>query len=66
MTTKDRLLFLINHGVTISEFARRVNCNKNTLSQWLRNKSNLSNRLERDVKQAINIFLQELEEIKEE
>lgn len=66
MTTKDRLLFLINRGVTISEFARRVNCNKNTLSQWLRNESNLSNRLERDVNQAINIFLQELQEIKEE
>ena len=66
MTTKERLLFLISRGVKITEFARRSQCNKNTLSMWLRGKSNLSVRLERDVNNAINLFLKELEEIKEE
>lgn len=66
MTTKDRLLFLTQRGVTISEFARRVNCNKNTLSQWLRGQSNLSKRLEQDVREAINSFLVELDSIREE
>ena len=65
MTTKDRLSFLIARGMTISEFARRVNCNKNTLSQWLRGVSNISARLEKDINNEINLFLQELENIKE-
>lgn len=65
MTTKDRLSFLVSRGMTISEFARRVNCNKNTLSQWLRGVSNISTRLEKDINNEINLFLQELENIKE-
>ena len=66
MTTKERLLFLTNRGVKITEFASRVKCHKNTLSMWLRGESNLSARLERDINNAINLFLKELEEIKEE
>lgn len=65
MTTKDKLSFLVSRGMTISEFARRVNCNKNTLSQWLRGVSNISSRLEKDINREINLFLQELENIKE-
>lgn len=65
MTTKERLLFLYNHGVTLTEFANRVKCDKTTLSKWLRNESNLSARLERDLKIEINKYLSELNEIKE-
>jgi len=66
MTTKEKLLFLVSHGIKITELAKRAQCHKNTLSMWLRGESNLSTRLERDVNNAINLFLKELEEIKEE
>lgn len=66
MTTKEKLLFLVAHGVKITELANRAQCHKNTLSMWLRGESNLSARLEQNVNNAINFFLKELEEIKEE
>ena len=65
MTVKYRTEFLVNHGVTITELARRVNCNKTTLGRWLRGETNLSARLEKDLNEVINIYLTELEQIKE-
>ena len=66
MTTKERLLYLIDRGFTITELARRIECSKSTLGRWLRGETNLSARLERDVKKGINQLLQELDVIKEE
>jgi transcriptional regulator with XRE-family HTH domain len=65
MTTKERLKYLYNHGVPLTEFAKRLNCSKTTLGRWLRGESNLSERLERDLNSEINKYLSELEEIKE-
>jgi transcriptional regulator with XRE-family HTH domain len=65
MTTKERLTFLYERGIPLTEFARRVKCNKTTLGRWLRGESNLSERLERDLNLEINKYLSELEEIKE-
>lgn len=65
MTTKERLEYLVSRGVTITEFSRRVDCNKTTLGRWLRGETNLSARLEKDLKNAINNYLTELEQIKE-
>lgn len=64
MTTKERLIFLYERGVPLTEFARRVNCNKTTLGRWLRNESNLSTRLERDLDTEIDKYLSELEGIR--
>ena len=64
MTTKERLIFLYERGVSITEFARRVNCNKTTLGRWLRGESNLSIRLERDLDNEIDKYLSELESIR--
>lgn len=66
MTTKDRLSYLIDKGFTIAEFSRRIECSKSTLGRWLRGETNLSARLERDVKIEINKLLQELDVIKED
>lgn len=66
MTTKERLLYLIDRGFTITELARRAKCSKSTLGRWLRGETNLSMRLERDVKIEINKLLQELDVIKED
>jgi transcriptional regulator with XRE-family HTH domain len=64
MTVKERLKILYEHGVPLTEFARRVSCNKTTLGRWLRNETNLSPRLERDLDTAIDIFLSELDIIR--
>lgn len=65
MTVKERMLYLTSRGVTITEFANRVKCSKTTLGRWLRNETNLSKRLERDLNEEINKYLTELDEIRE-
>ena len=64
MTTKERLTFLYERGIPLTEFARRVKCNKTTLGRWLRGESNLSTRLERDLDIEIDKYLSELESIR--
>lgn len=64
MTTKERLEFLYKRGVPLTEFAKRVECNKTTLGRWLRGETNLSSRLERDLDKAIDLFLTELDTIR--
>ena len=65
MTTKERLKYLYDRGVPLTEFAKRLNCSKTTLGRWLRGESNLSLRLERDLNNEINNYLSELDIIKE-
>lgn len=65
MTVKDRLLFLYQHSIPLTEFSKRLNCSKTTLARWLRGETNLSMRLERDLNNEINAYLSELETIKE-
>ena len=64
MTTKERLKYLYERGVPLTEFARRINCNKTTLGRWLRNETNLSMRLERDLDKEIDNYLSELDKIR--
>ena len=65
MTVKEKTQFLTKRGVSITELAKRVECNKTTLGRWLRGETNLSKRLERDLEQAISSYLTELDEIRE-
>ena len=65
MTTKERLSFLYERGVPLTEFAKRLSCSKTTLARWMRGETNLSFRLERDLNNEINKYLSELEAIKE-
>ena len=64
MTTKERLLYLLDRGFTAAELARRVKCSKSTIGRWVRGETKLSARLERDVDAAINQLLRELDVIK--
>lgn len=64
MTTKERLKYLYERGIPLTEFARRVNCNKTTLGRWLRDETNLSMRLERDLDKEIDTYLSELDKIR--
>lgn len=66
MTTKERLKYLYDRGVPLTEFARRLECSKTTLGRWLRNETNLSDKLEHKLNNEINTYLSELDKIKEE
>ena len=65
MTVKEKIQFLVAHGVKIVELANRVNCNQTTLGRWLRGETNISSRLEKDLNVAIIQFIEELEILKE-
>lgn len=65
MTIKEKIQFLVAHGVKIVELANRVNCNQTTLGRWLRGETNISSRLEKDLNIAIIQFIEELEILKE-
>lgn len=64
MTTKERLIYLYERGVPLTEFARRLQCSKTTLGRWVRGESNLSTRLERDLDLEIDRYLSELDNIR--
>ena len=65
MTIKEKVQFLVSHGVKVIELANRVNCNQTTLGRWLRNETNISARLEKDLDTMIKQFITEIEQLKE-
>ena len=65
MTIKEKVQFLVSHGVKVVELANRVNCNQTTLGRWLRNETNISARLEKDLDTMIKQFITEIEQLKE-
>lgn len=64
MTTKEKVQFLVSHGVSLVELARRAECDSSTLGRWIRNDSKLSKRLEKIVEQMVENYINELEAIK--
>lgn len=64
MTTKEKVQFLVSHGVSLVELARRAECDSSTLGRWIRNDSALSKRLEKIVEQMVENYINELEAIK--
>ena len=65
MTIKEKIQFLVSHGIKVVELANRVNCNQTTLGRWLRGETNISTRLEKDLDTMIRQFITEIEQLKE-
>jgi len=65
MTTKEKIEYLVKCGVKVVELSKRVGCNQTTLGRWLRNETNISPRLEKDLNQMIQDFIKEIEVLKE-
>ena len=61
MTTKEKVQFLVSHGVSLTELAE---CDSSTLGRWIRNDSALSKRLEKIVEQMVRDYVDELEVIR--
>ena len=53
MTTKEKIEYLVERGIKVVDLAKRVGCNQTTLGRWLRNETNISSRLEKDLNQMI-------------
>ena len=64
MTTKEKVQFLVSHGVSLVELAKRAECDSSTLGRWIRNDSALSKRLEKIVEQMVRDYVDELEVIR--
>lgn len=64
MTTREKVIYLKQHGTTVAYLAKQVNCAAQTLTQWVKGDKQISMRLERDVEIAIQALLNELEELK--
>ena len=65
MNLKEKIQYLVDRGVTITEFSRRVNCSKSTIGRWLRGETNLSKRLEKDLTKVLEDYLTEIKQIME-
>ena len=65
MSLKDKIQYLVDRGVTITEFSRRVDCSKTTIGRWLRGETNLSKRLEKDLTKVLEDYLTEIKLIME-
>ena len=65
MNLKEKIQYLVDRGVTITEFSRRVNCSKSTIGRWLRGETNLSKRLEKDLTKVLEDYLTEIKLIME-
>lgn len=66
MTTCEKVIFLKEHGTTITYLAKQVNCATQTLTQWVKGEKQISARLERDVNIAIDKLIKEIVSMEEE
>lgn len=64
MTTLEKLIYLKEHGTSLTYIAKKAKCSPQTLTMWIKGKSNISLRLEEDIIEVINVLIRELEELK--
>lgn len=60
MTTKEKLQYCKEHGISISYIANLTNLNPATLTKWLRNEKGLSIKNEQAIELTLNNFAQTL------
>jgi transcriptional regulator with XRE-family HTH domain len=65
MTTKEKIQFLLDKGLSISLIAKISNYHPSTLSKWLSEKISVSEKLEKNINQSLLVFVEELQKIKE-
>lgn len=60
MTTKEKLQFFSEHGVSISYVAKRLDLNPSTLTKWLRNDKGITHKNEQRVNDILTQIIKEL------
>lgn len=64
MNTLEKLIYLKEHGTSLTYIAKKAKCSPQALTMWIKGKSNISLRLEEDIIEAIKILVQEMEALK--
>lgn len=60
MTTKEKLQFFSEHGVSISYVAKRLDLNPSTLTKWLRDDKGITHKNEQRVNDILTQIIKEL------
>ena len=63
MNLKNKIQFMIDNGFTYGQLGKICNCHPTSISKWMREKHNISNRMEESIENHIKSFIQELEKV---
>ena len=63
MTTKEKVQFLINEGFSYRDIGRIRECHSTVISKWLKEQTNISNRMEESVEIHLKSFVKKLYEL---
>lgn len=63
MNLKNKIQFMIDNGFTYGQLGKICNCHPTSISKWIREEHNISNRMEESIENHIKSFIQELEKV---
>lgn len=63
MNLKNKIQFMIDNGFTYGQLGKICNCHPTSISKWMREGHNISNRMEESIENHIKSFIQELEKV---
>lgn len=60
MTTKDKILFLLEKGFSYGMLGKICKCHSSSISKWINGEINISIRLEESIENHLKTFVKEL------
>lgn len=63
MTTKEKLQYFSNHGISITYIAKLIDVNPSTLTKWLNNQKGITHKNENKVENILKIIVEDLSSI---
>lgn len=64
MTTREKVLYLKENGITITHIAKITKCAPQTLNNWIKGERTISARLEEDLEQAIETIVKKIGKVR--
>lgn len=63
MTTKEKLQYFSNHGISITYIAKLIDVNPSTLTKWLNNQKGITHKNENKVENILKAIVEDLSSI---
>lgn len=65
MTLKERIQYLLDHGMTCGQIARIAECSDSTILKWMKSSSDytISKRLQEIIELHVSAFIEELHDV---
>lgn len=63
MTTREKMFFLRDNGVSTAQIARMARCSPSTINNWMRGQTKISIRLEESIDNAIEELAERINSI---